>query len=508
MDVYIDLQGHNDFEYDARALVGAYFPGADISAGTCGAAVTNVISQPADDAGEVSGGALTLDIASICAGAITKNEMRRLIYAHLHSLTGRELPWGVLTGVRPTKLAMGHISKSIENERTAAGVARDNPVTGNACAAGKISSAHIAAAARFMQSEYLVSADKSVLASVIAARELSVVSALPGTTGEDRAEAYSLYVGVPFCPSRCNYCSFASNPIDKRADAVEPYLAALFRELEAACEIMAGRRLHSVYIGGGTPTALEEKAFAALLDKVGGLFCPEATAEYTVEAGRPDSITPGKLAIMKNHGVTRISVNPQTMNQRTLDAIGRRHSVEEFIEKFGLARDCGFDNINTDIILGLADETPEDVAHTIEELEKLRPESLTVHALAIKRASRMNIEADGRARSVTSAADAAEMMRISNAGAARMGLNPYYLYRQKNMAGALENVGYAREGAEGIYNILMMEELESIVACGAGTVTKIVRGDGTIERCDTAKDIDEYIKRIDEMIERKRELFS
>jgi len=384
-------------------------------------------------------------------------------------------------------------------------------LSANASAAdtnSKIESGLIVETAKYLQEEYLICPEKAVLAGVIAARELEVIGRLAVPGSGKKSDSYSLYVGIPFCPSRCSYCSFASNPIDKRADAVAPYLQALFKEIDASAKIMEGRLLHSVYVGGGTPTALSEEDFEKLLEKLCTSFDVAACAEFTVEAGRPDSITRGKLESMKRHKVTRISVNPQTMNDKTLEAIGRRHNTSQFIEAFELARELGFDNINTDIILGLAGETAEDVAHTISELSRLRPDSLTVHALAIKRASRMNIEAEGRAHNEIDFKTAGQMMQLSSRGAAAIGLNPYYLYRQKNMAGALENVGYAREGAEGIYNILMMEEMESIIACGAGTVSKIVRDDGTIERCDTAKDLDEYIRRIDEMIERKKALFA
>lgn len=228
--------------------------------------------------------------------------------------------------------------------------------------------------------------------------------------------------------------------------------------------------------------------------------------EFTVEAGRADSITMEKLEVLKEYGVTRISVNPQTMNQKTLDLIGRRHTVEQVKDAFYLAREVGFTNINMDIILGLPEETTKEVQYTIDEIVKLQPDSLTVHSLAIKRASRLSqwIEEKG----ISMLNNTEETMQIAMQGAQQLHMQPYYLYRQKNMSGNFENVGYATEGNYGIYNILIMEEKQTIVALGAGSITKRVYGDGRIERCDNVKDVGQYIERIDEMIERKQQLFS
>ena len=229
--------------------------------------------------------------------------------------------------------------------------------------------------------------------------------------------------------------------------------------------------------------------------------------EFTVECGRPDTIDADRLRTLKELGVTRISINPQTMNDATLARIGRRHTTEQIVEAFHLARSLGFDDINMDIILGLPGEGEAEVRTTIEAIEALRPDSLTVHALAVKRASRLKMEAAGAVQFDLSPEEAFRVMDLAAEGAARIGLSPYYLYRQKNMAGNLENVGFCRPGTEGLYNILIMEEIHSIVALGAGTVTKGVFPDGRIERADNVKTVEEYIARIDEMIERKRRLF-
>lgn len=282
------------------------------------------------------------------------------------------------------------------------------------------------------------------------------------------------------------------------------YLTALEKEIDFVREACQDKILDSVYIGGGTPTTLEPEELRRLLSKVRASFDFSQVKEFTVEAGRADSITRDKLRVLKEFGVTRISVNPQTMNQETLNIIGRRHTVEQVEEAFRLAREEGFTNINMDLILGLPGETKEHVERTMEAVTRLCPDSLTVHSLAIKRASRLSlwIEENG----IETLHNTDETMEIAAEGAARMNMKPYYLYRQKNMSGNFENVGYATEGNYGIYNILIMEEKQTIMALGAGTISKAVYPDGRIERCDNVKDVALYIEKIDEMIDRKRKL--
>jgi oxygen-independent coproporphyrinogen-3 oxidase len=279
----------------------------------------------------------------------------------------------------------------------------------------------------------------------------------------------------------------------------------LEKEIDYVAETFKDKTLDSIYIGGGTPTTLEAAQLDRLLSYVAKKIDLSTSLEYTVEAGRADSITRDKLEVLKKHGVTRISVNPQTMKEETLKLIGRRHTVEQVKEAFALAREIGFDNINMDLILGLPNETKEDVAETLRQVKEMNPDSLTVHSLAIKRASKMSqwIQEQG----IQCLNNTDETMEMSALAASEMDMAPYYLYRQKNMSGNFENVGYAREGKYGIYNILIMEEMQSIVALGAGTVSKNVMGGGRIERCDTVKDVDLYIAQIDEMIERKKALY-
>lgn len=399
-----------------------------------------------------------------------KNALKRFLYTSLREETGISLPWGNLTGIRPTKIAMTMMEQGKSDEEIKA----------------------------FLREEHFVSGEKIELGMEIAKRESEILSRLHYEDG------YSLYIGIPFCPTTCLYCSFTSFPISVWKDRVVDYLTALEKELEAVARMYEGRILDTVYIGGGTPSSLSAEELDRLLTKLKVTFDFRTVQEFTVEAGRADSITEEKLRVLYRHGVTRISVNPQTMKQETLQLIGRHHTVEQVIEAFRMAREIGFTNINMDIILGLPEETEEDVVHTIEAIKELDPDSLTVHSLAVKRASKLGkwIEENG----ITAYNNTEETMKIAAQGAKDMDMVPYYLYRQKNMSGNFENVGYSKEDKYGIYNILIMEEKQTIVACGAGTITKRVYPDGRIERCDNVKDVGLYIEKIEEMIERKRKL--
>ena len=309
-------------------------------------------------------------------------------------------------------------------------------------------------------------------------------------------------MGIPFCPSICLYCSFSSSPLSLWKDKVDLYLDALCKEIDYVSDAFAEKELNTVYIGGGTPTTLEPYQLERLLSKLEERFCFDKLKEFTVEAGRPDSITREKLQVLRNHGISRISINPQTMNQKTLDLIGRRHTVEETVQAFYLARELGFDNINMDLIVGLPGEEKAEVEYTLKEITKLDPDSVTVHSLAVKRAARLKLfKEEHKEMTMT---NNREIMDMTADYARKLGLAPYYLYRQKNMAGNFENVGYAKEGKAGIYNILIMEEVQSILALGAGASTKMVWAKDRIERIENVKDIKNYIERIDEMIERKR----
>ena len=409
--------------------------------------------------------------ADLSDHSATKNVIKKLFYQMLVGRTGHELPWGSLTGIRPTKIALSRLE---------AGWKEDD-------------------IRRFMKETYMTSDEKINLSVEIAAREKRLMEPINYDSG------YSLYVGIPFCPTTCLYCSFTSYPISKWKGRTGLYLEALFKELEYTAEKMKGRPLDTIYFGGGTPTSLPAEDIDAILCKLEQLFDIKNVLEFTVEAGRPDSITEEKLKVLASHGISRISINPQTMNQKTLDLIGRRHTVENVKEKFHMARALGFDNINMDLIMGLPGEDLDDVKHTLEEIEALKPDSLTVHSLAIKRAARLNMFKEEYADLKIS--NTPEMIALSEACARRMGMEPYYLYRQKNMAGNFENVGYSLPGKACLYNILIMEELATIVACGAGTTTKVVfPSENRRERCENVKEVEQYISRIDEMIGRKEKI--
>lgn len=403
-------------------------------------------------------------------GAI-KDAIKRCIYACISEKSGRSLPWGTLTGIRPAKIPMLMIDKGSDDEEIR----------------------------KYMKYRYLVSDEKIRLSTQIAHTEREILKDI------DAKDGYSLYIGIPFCPTTCLYCSFTSYPIARWKERVDDYIACVRKELKLTCGLYKGRTPDTIYIGGGTPTTLTPEQFRELIGYLRELFDLDKVLEFTVEAGRPDSITEEKLKTLKELGVTRISINPQTMNDETLKIIGRRHSTDDVRQAFKIARGCGMTNINTDIILGLPGENIEHIRHTMEEIKKLGPESLTVHSMAIKRAAGMAeyLKEHEEIRSINTP----QMLDEADRGAREMQMMPYYLYRQKNMAGNFENVGYAKEGHYGIYNILIMEEVQSIMAVGAGTVSKHVYPDGLITRCDNVKDVDLYMNRLDEMLDRKRKLF-
>ena len=464
------------YTYNAYHVIKAFYPSEEIRCRVEEKASNYVMVQLADGQ-KVE----IFDDTDSAAGEMEKKELDRILYQKLVKITGRTLAWGILTGVRPTKLAMQKLEAGWDYETYLS----------------------------WFQNEMKVSKEKAALAWEIAGREKQLLDRL------DYENGYSLYVGIPFCPSVCTYCSFSSGALSDWKDRVEEYVDALCKELTFIAERSKDKKLNTIYIGGGTPTTLSAEQLERLLACIDQSFSREFLLEYTVEAGRPDSVTKEKLEVLKRHGITRISINPQSMQQKTLDAIGRKHTVEEIYETFHLAREIGFDNINMDLIAGLPGETSEEMEDTLRQIESLAPDSLTVHSLAIKRAAKMEQKDLGEDGGKL-AKCLGQMIHAAAESAARMGLFPYYLYRQKNIAGNFENVGYAKVDKAGIYNILIMEEKQSIVAAGAGASTKIVlkepvpsgRGNQKLTRLmriENVKAIDAYIDRIDEMIERKGE---
>lgn len=474
----------NKFTYNVYHITKAFFPGEEIAQKVDEKQESLVeLKLPGDSCFSLAPEEIQAELSEAESESPEEREqaqkraVTRRVYQYLAQAAGRGLAWGTLTGVRPTKLVMQMIEEGKKRE----------DIT------------------EFLEKEYFVSREKALLGYEVACRERALLAKLDCTGG------YSLYVGIPFCPSVCSYCSFSSSPIDAWRDKVDAYLDALIREIEAIASMAGERGPDTVYIGGGTPTTLEPQQLRRLLRAVVQKFDLERTVEFTVEAGRPDSITEEKLKVLKEFPVTRISINPQTMQQKTLDLVGRRHTVEDVEEAFALARRLGFDNINMDLIAGLPGEDAADMQDTLRRIEKMHPDSLTVHSLAIKRAARFGQEG----RTMDLHTEISRMVEDAADSARRMGLLPYYLYRQKNIAGNFENVGYAEVDKAGIYNILIMEEKQTILAAGAGASTKILLPEPIrtekgkeidLVHVENVKNITEYISRIDEMIERKHRM--
>lgn len=393
--------------------------------------------------------------------------LARLLFMCLTELTGKSAKWGILTGIRPVKrvnkmLDMGMSKEAIEKE---------------------------------LSERFLCEKSKIDLAYKTA---LTQKRALENKS----SKSFSLYISIPFCPSRCSYCSFVSQSAESSIRLIPEYVDRLCDEIVYTADVISskGLRLDTIYFGGGTPTSLDAHQLKKIMKTISRNFDLSFLREYTVEAGRADTITREKLEVIKTFGADRVSINPQTMNDSVLEAIGRRHTVKQFVESFKLAKEIGFNIINTDLIAGLPTDTVESFKKTIDEIIALAPENVTVHTLSIKRAADLNRRSD------TVIDNPAEQMvdyalkRLSESG-----YDPYYLYRQKNMLENLENIGWSKPGKESLYNIYIMEENQSIIALGAGASTKLVASDGHLKRIFNYKFPLEYIKHFDIMLEKKNE---
>ena len=473
--------GH-DFHYECENLCRVYFPNEKINI---------VYDGSGEDAREVvtrcsaveGGNRIEVEVSIDSAkkqleATVTapENELRdrselktaQLIFAALSEITGYTPPWGVLTGVRPSKLMLRLIADMGEE-----------------------------AAMNYFLGSLLVSPEKANLAKTVAKAEEEIVNL-------SQKNSFSLYVSIPFCPTRCSYCSFVSHSIaNSNAKKLLPdYLDKLAEEIRLTGAVASeiGLKLESVYFGGGTPGVLEAPQMDRLLSEIENNFDLGAVREYTVEAGRPDTITPEKLRVLKLHDVGRISINPQTFNQRTLELIGRNHSVEQSLKAYMLAKTYGFRSINMDLIAGLPEETLEDFIASVDTAIALSPENITVHTLALKRSSELNASGAGVADGNT----AKKMLEYASSALSGRGYAPYYMYRQSKCVGNLENVGWCLDGHECLYNVFMMEECHSVLAVGAGAVTKLREPDGTnIERIFNYKYPYEYISGFDKITERK-----
>lgn len=392
----------------------------------------------------------------------------QLLYKLLCDFTGLTQPWGILTGVRPVKLLRRLAEESNEEQ-----------------------------AVKKFEKDFFVSNEKIALSRETEHNERKILEL-------SKPESFSLYVGIPFCPSRCSYCSFVMASIERAEKLIEPYTKLLCEEIKRTAEIAnkLGLRLETVYFGGGTPTTLSAEQLDTVLRTVNKIFDMSTCREFTVEAGRPDTIDIAKLFALKENKVDRISINPQTVNDEVLKTIGRKHTAQQFFDAFELARKCGFDNINTDLIAGLPTDTPESFKNSLDSIVRLNAECITVHTLCMKRASRLTTE--GVTLDLQQARDAREMLAYTQNILGQNEYIPYYMYRQSRMVGNLENVGWSKKGFESLYNVYVMDETHTILACGSGGVTKLKRNNPDyLERIFNFKYPYEYIDRFDELIQRK-----
>lgn len=393
--------------------------------------------------------------------------LARLLFNCLNALTGKSAKWGILTGIRPVK----RVNKMLDEGMSKQDIEKE------------------------LSEKFLCEKSKIDIAYKTAITQRRLLKDMSD-------KSFSLYISIPFCPSRCFYCSFVSQSVESSINLIPEYVDRLCDEIAYTADMILGKGLilDTIYFGGGTPTSLEANQLEKIMKAISRHFDLSALREYTVEAGRADTITREKLEVIKSCGVDRVSINPQTMNDSVLKAIGRRHTVKQFVESFQLAKEIGFKSINTDLIAGLPTDTVESFKNTTEEIIALEPENVTVHTLSIKRAADLN------RRSGTVIDNPAEqMVDYASQRLIESGYNPYYLYRQKNMLENLENIGWSKPNMESLYNIYIMEENQSIIALGAGASTKLVARDGQLERIFNYKFPLEYIKHFGLMLEKKNE---
>lgn len=409
-----------------------------------------------------------IDISFYDTKRLQKLSLKKGVYNILSKCFNIFLPWGILTGIRPVKVVHELIDTSISNNEII----------------------------NILEEEYKFISSKSKLILDVALSQREYIYP------RDK-EKFSLYINIPFCPSKCSYCSFPSFKIDKDRKLVEDYIDTLIFEITSSEEIFKNKKLNTIYVGGGTPTSLETFQLERIIKTIRDIF-PEDVKEFTVEAGRPDTINLEKLQLLKKYGVNRISINPQTFNRKTLKTVGRNHDIESIKAAYNLAKSLDFDIINMDIILGLPGEGILELESTLNELEKLNPDNLTVHTLSLKRGSSLHESSN---RAISQALEVERMLEKTISYSRLQGYNPYYMYRQKQILGNLENIGYAKPGKECIYNISMMEEKETILAFGLGAVTKVYYpNEDKIKRIANFKSLHDYIGRISELIDKKKDV--
>ena len=396
--------------------------------------------------------------------------LQQSMYLAAKQLLPQEPAWGALAGVRPTKITTKHLLEG-----------------GTAESANDL-----------LRDVYFVTPSRRELAVACSQSTVKAVKLL-------EPEDISLYVGIPFCPTRCTYCSFVSRTIGKKTELLEPYLEALLKEIAATGELLSksGKHLRTIYIGGGTPSTLTASQLARLMDAIREHFDLSRCIEFTVEGGRPDTLDAGKLQTIRQHGADRMSINPQTMVDTVLRACGRPHKAADILRAYGEAVNAGFQAINMDLIAGLPEDTVEGFCHSLDQVAALKPSNITVHTLALKKGADL-FEKRG---CLPSAEEVTQMVAYANKTLSALGYKPYYLYRQKYMSGSFENVGWSRDGMDCLYNIYMMEEIHTILSLGGGGMNKVNLPNGRLTRFHNPKFPEQYIEMLPSVLEQKKELF-
>lgn len=483
--MYLKLN-HHDYKYAVEQIMLILFPGEKPDYGVAPEEANQAVSSLSVSQVWATAqtrlqwqGRTALGISRVKASELTDQLTRdrllqRIIkqsfYKAAVACTGITPPWGALTGIRPAKLA----SKALKESGSESEVRR------------------------LFREEFFVSPERT---------ELALEAARASIQAEAKLEKndISLYVGIPFCPTRCAYCSFVSTDVQRSLKLVEPYLEALDREIDAVAEYLpqAGARVRTIYIGGGTPTTLSAGQLEHLISHLRQKLDLSRLVEFTVEAGRPDTITADKMSVLHDLEVDRVSVNPQSMRDEVLKAMGRSHTAADILKAYDMVRKSGIPIVNMDLIAGLPRDTVEGFRYTLDEVLKLAPENVTVHTLALKKGARLMMERQG----LPSGEETSAMLDYAWQALRAQGQIPYYLYRQKYMSGALENIGWCKPGTEGLYNICIMEELHSILALGAGGSTKLTNpATGKIVRITNPKYPQQYLERIEELCQAKAEL--
>lgn len=409
-----------------------------------------------------------IDIGKDDMRGIAKIAVKKVTYEIFSSIADKEIPWGILTGIRPMKIVHELLDRKTNEKKIL----------------------------NILVKEYRLAIQKAKLMIDIAKKQRPYIYPLD-------EDSFSLYVSIPFCPSKCIYCSFPSESIARYSHIVKDYRDRVIWEIEKIKVLMEGKSINTVYIGGGTPTAISSKDLEKIIQTINLNFGKDNIKEFTVEAGRPDTIDEEVLKMFVRNDIDRISINPQTMNDKTLKLIGRNHNKEDIKRAYYLAKEIGLNIINMDLIVGLPSEGKADIINTLREIEKLDPENLTVHTLAVKRGSKFNETMDKY--SIKNQKTIEEMIGETIYFAKKMNLEPYYLYRQKQIMGNFENIGYSKKGMKCIYNMVIMEEKETIVGAGMGSVSKICFPEkNKLIRVANFKSIEMYMKRTDELIQRKK----